>query len=153
MDNPLLVGCPDGVRQRHRELEDFFESETIGRDQLRESLSLDQLHRDEMDRALGRWNSSLAAVRFLLLHGVDHDDVRVIQRGDSLGLTFESSETLLIRREVFGQHLDGDIAVERGVPRPIHLTHAALTERFEDLVMSEGFADQDDGSLPAEVRR
>lgn len=54
---------------------------------------------------------TLAAVRFRLLHGVDYDDVRVIQRGDSLGLRLEPCETFLIRREVFGQHLNGNIAL------------------------------------------
>ena len=28
------------------------------------------------------------------------------------------------------------------VPRPIHLAHTALTERFKDLVMTECFANQ-----------
>ncbi len=32
-------------------------------------------------------------------------------------------------------------------------SHAALTERFEDLVMTEGFADQDVAFLPGGVRR
>ena len=31
--------------------------------------------------------------------------------------------------------------------RPIHVAHAALTERFEDLVMTECLADQSDGLL------
>ena len=39
------------------------------------------------------------------------------------------------------------------VPRPIHLAHAALTERFKDFVMTEGFADQAGDSLPGKVRR
>ncbi len=35
----------------------------------------------------------------------------------------------------------------------VHLSHAALTERFKDLVMTKGLADQDDGFLSGGVRR
>jgi hypothetical protein len=44
---------------------------------------------------------------------------------------------------VLGRHFDGDITVELGVPRSIHLARAALAERFKDFVMTKGFADQD----------
>ena len=43
--------------------------------------------------------------------------------------------------------------LELGVPRSIHLSHAALTERFKDLVMTEGLADQDDGFLSEGTRQ
>ncbi len=45
------------------------------------------------------------------------------------------------RSEVLRQHLDRHIPVELRIPSPIHLAHAARTERFEDFVMTEGFAD------------
>ncbi len=41
-----------------------------------------------------------------------------------------------ISHEIVGQHLDGHIPVELRIPRPIHLTHAARTERFEDFVVT-----------------
>ncbi len=50
------------------------------------------------------------------------------------GLAFKPSQSLGIGSEVLGQNLDGDISVELRIPRPIHLSHAALTERFKDLV-------------------
>ena len=42
----------------------------------------------------------------------------------------------------------GNVALQVRITGPIHLTHAARTERFKDLVVTEGLADQDDGSLP-----
>ena len=74
--------------------------------------------------------------------------MRVVEGGGGSGLTLETGQSLGIGGEVLGEHLDGDITVELRIPRPIHLSHAALTERFKDLVMTEGFADQDAASLP-----
>ncbi len=51
------------------------------------------------------------------------------------------------------QHLDRHLAAQARVLAEVNLSHAALTERFKDLVMTEGFADQDDGFLPGSVRR
>ena len=60
----------------------------------------------------------------------------------SVSPALEPGEAVRISGEVLRQHLDGDITVELRIPRPVHLTHAALTERFKDFVMTEGFADQ-----------
>ncbi len=40
-----------------------------------------------------------------------------------------------------------------GVLTEVHLAHAALTERFQDLVMTEGFPDHDVGYLPEGTRQ
>ncbi len=50
-------------------------------------------------------------------------------------------------RQRLDRRLHGDIPIELRIPRPIHLSHAALTERFEDFVMTQALADHDDGSV------
>ena len=59
------------------------------------------------------------------------------KRGDGLGFTFEPRATIGIARETLRQNLDGDIAIEPGVPCPVHLTHAARTKRREDFILAE----------------
>jgi hypothetical protein len=61
-------------------------------------------------------------------------DVGVIERGQRLRLTRGAGEALRIVRERPGQHLDRNIAVERRIPRAIHLAHPAGAERRDDLV-------------------
>jgi len=101
------------------------------------------------------------ALQLLLHHEVDvtlgadvvnDGDVGMIEGGGGAGFLLETSQPLGVGGVLLRQHLDGDITIQLRIPRPIHLSHAALTERFEDLVMTEGFADQDDGFLPGGVR-
>ena len=48
---------------------------------------------------------------------VDRGDIRVIERGDHLGLAIEASDPVGIRRERLRQDLDRDLAVQRRVDR------------------------------------
>jgi hypothetical protein len=68
---------------------------------------------------------------------VDVRDMRVIERGQDLGLTPKSGDTIRIVREGRRQDLQGDVPAESGVFRSIDLPHAAGTERSQDLVSSE----------------
>ena len=85
------------------------------------------------------------AIRFL--QTVDRCDIRMVQGGEQVRLALEPGQALLVGGEVLGQDLDGNVALQVRITGPIHLTHAARTERFKDLVMTEGFPNQDDGSL------
>ena len=67
---------------------------------------------------------------------VDDSDMGVVQRRGGAGLTLEAGQSLWVTGEVLWQHLDGDITIKLRIPRPIHLSHAALTERFNDFVMT-----------------
>ncbi len=48
-----------------------------------------------------------------------------VQLRDRPRLALEALAQLRIGGDVIGQNLDGDRAVEAGVPRPIHFAHAA----------------------------
>lgn len=59
------------------------------------------------------------------------------ERGDGLCLPLESLQCLGIGVEVARQNLEGHIAVELRVARPIHLAHAPCAEWAQDLVRAE----------------
>ena len=72
-----------------------------------------------------------------LLDAVHGRDVGMIQRGQHLRFALEARHVLLVIREGRGQHLDGDVAIELGVVRAVHLAHAAGAEGCHDLVGPE----------------
>jgi hypothetical protein len=71
---------------------------------------------------------------------VNRQDVGMIERRDGLRLLLESAQSLRIARERCGQNFDGDIPVETGVARAIHLAHAAGSGRSDDLVWANACA-------------
>jgi hypothetical protein len=75
-----------------------------------------------------------------LLQPVDRGDVRVVERGEELGLAPEPGETLRIARHLGGKHLEGDVAAELRVLRAVDLAHPPRAERGHDLVVPETLA-------------
>jgi len=59
-------------------------------------------------------------------------DVRVVQRRQSAGLPLESRHQVSVAGHLRAQYLDGDVAVQIRVRRPVHLAHAAGAEQFHD---------------------
>ena len=55
-------------------------------------------------------------------------------------LALEALPQLRVGRQVLGQHLDGDGALEARVARPVDLAHAARADRREDFVGAEPMA-------------
>jgi len=58
-------------------------------------------------------------------------------RGQHPGLALEPRQIPGILRERVGNALDRDVPFEPGIPRPVHLAHAADAERGEDLVRAQ----------------
>ena len=107
-----------------RDRQGFIDRDRALCDAIRERHPLDQLH-----------HQRLHAVR--LLEAVDGGDVRMIERGEHLGLPLKSPEPLRIGREHRRQHLDRDLTLQPGVRRAIHLAHSADTEWRDDGVRAE----------------
>ena len=61
----------------------------------------------------------------------------MIERRDGAGFPFESFSAVGVGRKLRGQDLDGDEAIEPGVPRFIHFAHAAAAEEVQDFVRPE----------------
>ncbi len=73
----------------------------------------------------------------MIAHVVEGADVRVIERGNRLGLAIESGAALRISGDVGRQHLDGDRAIEAGVACLVHLAHPAFAELLNYLIRAE----------------
>jgi hypothetical protein len=124
MDDALLVRRFDGVDDLVRDGQRLVERQRSLRQALCERRPLDELHHE------GR-----CATR--LLESVHLCDVRVVERGQQLGLALEARQALAIGGEKARENLHRDIAIELRVAGPIHLPHAASAYCAEDLVGSE----------------
>ncbi len=62
------------------------------------------------------------------------------QRGDRQRLALESRQAIGIGGKRLRQHLDGDVALQLGIARAVHVAHAARADVRSDLVGA------DDGS-------
>ncbi len=69
-------------------------------------------------------------------------NVRMIQRGQDLGLPLEPGQPLSILGESLRENLDGDFALQSGVLGPVHFTHTSFTELRGDLVVGDSLAYQ-----------
>jgi hypothetical protein len=67
----------------------------------------------------------------------DAQDVGMVQRGRCLGFQLKAAETNGIRRVRRRKNLDGNIPFQGGVTGKVHLSHAARSEEFTDLVLPE----------------
>src|SRR5262249_52348669 len=62
---------------------------------------------------------------FGLVHGVDVDDVRMVQLGRGLGLSQEACLDLAAKSQLWREHLDRDDALEPAILGAIDDSHAA----------------------------
>jgi hypothetical protein len=60
---------------------------------------------------------------------VQHTDMRMLKHRDSSRLALEALLQFGIAAQSRGKNLNGDRAVQSGIARAIHLTHAADTQR------------------------
>ena len=70
----------------------------------------------------------------------DGEDVRMRELRDAHRLALEPRERAGIRRELRGEDLDGDVAIEPRIARAIDLAHAARADGGDDLVVPEAGA-------------
>ena len=64
----------------------------------------------------------------------------MIQRRERLRLAFEPRQAVGVRGERVWQDLDRDLAAQRRVRRPVHLSHPAFTDLGGDFVDAEARA-------------
>ena len=123
MDDPALVRRLQPLGDLEEQRNRFVHRDRPSRDPLREVFALHQLHDQEPCVAVG-------------LKSMNGRNVRMVQGGERLRLALEPSQPLLVFGERFRQHLDRHLTLELRVARPIHLSHAARTERAKDLVVA-----------------
>jgi hypothetical protein len=54
-------------------------------------------------------------------------NVGMVERGGSTGFLRETLQAVGVGGKRNGENLDGDVSVEAGVARPVHLAHSAST--------------------------
>jgi hypothetical protein len=111
-----------GIRDLDAQIEYRFDLHRLTRDHVPESLSLQQFHGDE--------TSPIGLVNL-----VDCADVRVVQRGRSLGFPLETAEGLCVVSEFVRKEFQGDVAAELQVFRLIDHTHTPAADPAENAVM------------------
>ena len=124
MNEAGLVRFCEPLRDLNPDVQHLAGRERAVREQLAQRPSFDELHR-EVDRRVDRADV------------VNRDDVGMIQRRRAAGFLLEPGPAHLVSGDLGEQHLDGDLAPEARVPRPVDLAHAAGAERRNDLVGPE----------------
>jgi hypothetical protein len=76
------------------------------------------------------------------LESINRRNVRMVERGEQSRLTLEPRAAIRVPDERFGQDLDGDIATELHVARPVDVAHPAGAKQRADFVRSQTLPDQ-----------
>ena len=137
MNHAFFMRRGERIGQGDSQLDHTCDRQAVRSEVPVETLALDQLHREEAGPAL-------------LFHGVEDDDVGMIQAGDRARLALEARQAIGIRGHLGRQHLERDLAPELGVASPVHLPHPARAERGDDLVGTEtgGGSERHRGNVP-----
>ena len=131
------------MRRRHRvgewngDLEELVQNETVVSDKLSQRLSANELHRKKVDA-------------FRLFDSEHLNDIGVIERCDRLRFTLEPGPALLGGGQLRWEDLQRDLPIQLGVLSQINFSHAALTDLFQDLVVSEGLAEHGQNIIRSE---
>jgi len=120
----VLVGVGQTLGDRNAQTWPLLELQRPTADDLAQGAALEQLHRNE-------WRA------VVLADFVDHGDVGVVQRRGCLGLALKAQPALGIRGQRGRQQLQRDVAVELGVQRFPHQSHAALADALDEAVVSQ----------------
>ena len=121
MDDARVVRRFEPAGDLPADVERFANPKSTASQALSERLPRNELH-DEKGMIL------------VLLEAVQRGNVRMIERGEDAGLSFETSQSFGIARNLVGQHLDRDLAPERSIARAIDVAHASCAKEGEDLV-------------------
>src|SRR5262249_28079254 len=70
------------------------------------------------------------------------EDVRVAQSANRLGFSLEARQETVVLDKVCPDHLDGDVAGNIKLARPVNGRHATLTEYPGNFVLSQALPDQ-----------
>ena len=78
-----------------------------------------------------------------ILEPVDRCDIRMVERGQRLGLTFETRQAVRIVADALGQDFQGDVAIQAKVPRPVDLAHSPFAKKAGHFVAADAGAGLD----------
>jgi hypothetical protein len=124
----------EGIRKLNRAPHRFGGWQRTSQQPLGKRLSFEILHHEKPDRLCARcrrlWVLNFANV-------MDVADVRMIERCDGASLAFESLTPPGVGRELRGEDLYGNRAIETRISRFVHLPHAARAKGTKQLIRAE----------------
>ncbi len=131
MDDALLVGVIQRLRHLHERLFKLFQGHRAHRapDELRHAAPGQIAHGDIGDAI------HLAVV-------VNRQDVWMFQVGDDIHFSLEPLQKAGVVEQVARQHLHCHNAIDRGLPGAVDSRHAAPPDLFQNLKLTQRFADQ-----------
>ena len=136
MDDPRFVGGGQAVGDLHRDVEQLADRRRAGQQQIAQRLAVDQLDGHVGDR-VGR------------SHVVDRDDVGVRERRGRARFPLETLQPVRIGGQLRWEDLDGDVAAQTRIARPVNLSHPSSAERRKNLVRAETLSwGKSHGDLP-----
>src|ERR1700675_3217687 len=124
MDYSLRVCGIEGIGELDAQIEHRCDLQRLASDPMPKRLPVEQFHGDE--------GSPIGIINF-----VDRADVRVVQRGRSLGFPLKTTEGLGVVSEFVGKELQGDVATELYILGLIDNAHAAATQLLDDAVVRD----------------
>ncbi len=124
MHNAVIVGTLQGIANRRDDPQGFLRREAFGLQQLAEIHAVHKLHKQKIEAAC--------------LPEVMHpDDVRVIERGERMGLFFKPGRKLRIIGPLRCEQFQCHEPVQGLLPCLVNDAHAAASEAFEDFELRE----------------
>jgi len=128
VDDSFRVGGIQSIGNLDAQIEHRLDLHRLATDSVPQCLPLQQFHGDEA--------SSIGLVDL-----VDRADVRVVQRGRSLGFPLEAAEGLRVVGNFVGKELQGHVATELQVFRLVYDTHAPAADHAKYAVMRNRLTD------------
>ena len=121
MDDAVLVRRFERFRDLAGDVQRLRQWQRPGRDPTGERRPIDELE-DEIPALVHDFDA------------VDRADVRMIERGEDLGLALEPRDAFGVACQGIGQRFDRDVPVEPRVARAVDFAHAAGAKRRSDFI-------------------
>ena len=128
MNDPFAVGGIQGVSDLDSERQSQLGFYRSPADTMFQRQPVQKLHSDE-------------SIAMLVVNFIDGADVRMVQRGSSLGLALKTRKSLRVFGNVVGQELKCNKPPELQVLALINHTHTTTTELLNDTIVRDGLAD------------
>ncbi len=130
MDNTLPVRDRQRLGDRDPNPEDFIQRHRTFTKPFGERLPFEELH-----------NQVIGAI--LRADVIEMTNVRMIQRGNGLGLALHALFQFRRRRKMGGKNFNRDGTIQAGVSGTVNFSHAAGTEHGKDFIRPEFGASRD----------
>ncbi len=124
MDDVLFVRGFHSLGDLNEQRDGLIDGDRSLRYTLRQGLTFDQLHDDEL-------------LPVVLLQSIERGDVRVIELRKEPGFSLEAIQAFFVSCELLGKDFDRNVTSEFGVACSIDFSHSTRTNSLDDFVLTE----------------